>query len=103
MRHEQINNDIYVYRVRQSTNHPDRRVRKAWYGRTWQAEFHQTVWAPRAYTEQGVRRKAKRWQRRGLEWRLRHARRMQWVRMHLTQRNDEHYAHLRRLARREEA
>ena len=82
-----------VYRVRQRLHyrHPDRAVRHAWYGRTWQAEGPDQVWAPRAYTERGVRRKWARWDRRGFEWRCRHARRMQWIRMHVTQRNDEFY------------
>lgn len=39
-----------VYRVRQrlSYHHPNRSVRHAWYGRTWQAEGPDQVWAPRA-------------------------------------------------------
>lgn len=87
--------ELTVYRVRQSKDHPKRSVRNAWYARTWQAEGPDQVWAPRAYTERGVRRKWERWDRRGFEWRIRHARRWQWVRMHITQRNDEFYSRLR--------
>lgn len=89
--------DIYVYRVRQ-TNHPERCVRKAWYGRTWQAEFvnQPTMWAARAYTERGVRRKIAKFDRRGVEWRFRHLGRMQWWRAHVTRRNDSFYGELRK-------
>lgn len=80
-RYEMIN----VYRVRQSDHHPLRHVRKAWYGRTWQAEWPGTVWCPRGYTECGVRRKARRWMRRG--WATPGmARRRRWIRDHVTRR-----------------
>ena len=59
---------VTVYRVRQSRNHPKRYVRAAWYGRTWQAEWDDCMWAPRAYTEAGVRRKAA----RQMRWSPRH-------------------------------
>lgn len=81
-----------VYRVRQSRTHPERHVRQAWYGRTWQAEWEDAVWCPRAYTEWGVRRKARRWQGYSLERRLRMARRRQWIRRHLTRRSDPFYS-----------
>jgi hypothetical protein len=84
-----------VYRVLQSRTHPDRRVRRAWYGRTWQAELG-GGWSPRAYTERGVRRKAARWDARGPEWQSRNARRRQWLRAHVTQRSDPFYAQLRK-------
>ena len=51
---------LIVYRVRTTTNHPKRWVRRAWYGRTWQAEWDGCLWAARAYTEAGVLRKAAR-------------------------------------------
>lgn len=88
--------EITTYRVRQSTTHPERSVRKAWYGRTWQAEWEPCPWCPRAYTKRGVARKARRWQARGLEWHLRHAHRMQRVRAHITARRDPFYADLRK-------
>lgn len=88
-------NEIHVYRVRQH-DHPERRVRKAWYGRTWQAEWERCPWAPRAYTERGVRRKAARWSGQSLEWQLKRAWRRQWVRAHITQRLDPFYAERRK-------
>ena len=91
-------NDITVYRVRQPLpyRHPDRSVRPAWYARTWQAEWGPSCpWAPRAFTEAGVRRKAARWRRGGLQGELRRARRKSWVRAHISQRRDPFYAHQR--------
>ena len=66
--------DLTIYRVRQSATHPKRWVRRAWYGRTWQAEWDGCLWAARAYTEAGVRRKA--------------AQRMTWSQ----RRNERYYA-----------
>ena len=74
-----------VYRVRTTTNHPLRRVRKAWYGRTYQAEWEGVGWCPRAYTARGIRRKAYRWQRRGYPTGTGIAIR-RWGRRHVTQR-----------------
>lgn len=102
MRHTE---GLSVYRVRQklSYRHPDRHVRPAWYGRTWQAEWNPCPWCPRAWTEAGVRRKAARWQRRGFAWQLRNARRLAWLRMHVTRRRDDYYATQRRKAKADRA
>jgi hypothetical protein len=95
-RFEELPVDIHVYRVRQSTTHPARSVRKAWYGRTWQAEWEPCPWCPRAYTRRGVLRKARRWSSRNLEWQLTNARRRQRARAHLTARRDPFYADQRK-------
>lgn len=88
---------IFYYRVRQSRTHPERRVRKAWYGRTWQAELSDnTVWCPRAYTRWGIERKARRWDGYPIARRLRIGHRRQWWRAHVTQRNDDFYGGLRK-------
>lgn len=84
---------ILLYRVRQTTTHPERWVRKAWYGRTWQAEPEEGIaWCPRGYTKAGALRKARRW--RGYSWERMHrmVRRRVLVRAHITRRNDPHYA-----------
>jgi hypothetical protein len=70
---------IHYYRVRMDSNHPKRWVRRAWYGRTWQAEWDGCYWCPRAYTRAGIERKALRWQRRGRPWWLDYRRR--WRRL----------------------
>jgi hypothetical protein len=56
-----VSEKIDYYRVRQTTGHPLRHVNKAWYGRTWQAEWPGATWCPRAYTRRGIERKAARW------------------------------------------
>lgn len=45
--------DIDVYRIKPTSD----RLR-----RTWQAEWSRCQWAPRAWTERGIWRKARRWQ-----------------------------------------
>ena len=87
----QFPDGLTVYRVRQSATHASREVRRAWYGRTWQAEWQDTVWCPRAYTEAGVRRKAARWMQYPIERRIRMARRRQWLRAYVTRRSDPFY------------
>jgi hypothetical protein len=86
-----FSDNFEVYRVRQSATHPERHVRKAWYGRTWQAEWQDCVWCPRGYTRSGALRKARRWQKRSLERRLRMARRRHLARRYLTRRSDPYY------------
>lgn len=85
----QLVGEFTVYRVRQSRNHPSRHVRHAWYGRTWQAEWTDTVWCPRAYTRSGVERKARRWAAYPIERRMRMARRRRWIRHHITRRGEQ--------------
>ncbi len=87
--------DYYVYRVRTTRDHPLREVRKAWYGRTWQAEWEMCPWCPRAYTERGIHRKARRWSGRTMEHQLIVAARLKWWRAHVTRRSDPWYAALR--------
>lgn len=52
--------------------------------RTWQAEWEGCEWAPRAYTESGIRRRAERWHRHGGRpgWQIALHR---WVRRNVTQ------------------
>jgi hypothetical protein len=77
--------DITFYRVRQSTDHPLRHVRKAWYGRTWQAEWDGATWCPRAYTRRGIERKAARWHGRS---RPRTVEARRWIRRNITRRSE---------------
>ncbi len=93
---------IHYYRVRQSTTHPERSVRKAWYGRTWQAEWEGSGWCPRAWTRRGIQRKARRWFRRGEGWCVKNHNRRVWFRIYVTRRNDPYYRKCRgvRAARR---
>lgn len=87
--------EIHVYRVRQSADHPERHVRKAWYGRTWQAEWTPCPWAARAYTKRGVERKARRISAWPLERQHVRAHRLAWIRSHVTRRRDPFYAAMR--------
>jgi len=89
-------NDMQVYRVRESRSHPDRAVRKAWYGKTWQAEWDMCPWCPRAYTERGVRRQGRRRMAWPINRQLAYARRRIWLRSHVTQRFDPFYSALRK-------
>lgn len=73
--------------------------RKHWWSRGWQAEFDDVAWCPRAWTERGALRRAKRLRRLPLESRLIRANRRRWIRAHVTRRSDPYYAALRPLGR----
>ena len=79
---------LIVYRVRTDVNHPKRHVRKAWYGRTWQAEWDGCLWAPRAYTKAGLLRKASRRSRWSPERAHRYWLLRRLIRDHITRRSE---------------
>lgn len=61
------------------------RVPRRWWYRTWQAEWADCDWAPRAYTRWGIQRRAQRWHRRGgrPQWQIGLHR---WMRRNITRR-----------------
>lgn len=86
--------EIHFYRVRQYPNHPLRRVRRAWYGRTWQAEWewsdgdtHAPCYrCPRGYTLRGCQRKAARWVNQSPRYAYRRAQVYRWCAENISRR-----------------
>lgn len=62
---------VDCYRV-QTRWKGQRRVPRHPWSRTWQAEWVGCQWAPRAWTERGIRRRAARWHRNGgrAQWQI---------------------------------
>jgi hypothetical protein len=85
--------EIDYYRVQQRWTHIEagdttpasRRVPERWWKRTWQAEWEDCDWAPRAYTRWGIERRATRWHGNGGRhaWQIAAHR---WIRRNVTDR-----------------